>query len=165
MFTIKHLDKILAEIGDKSPKSIFSYKKNPIAYKLSRIEDNRKRGHVVERLVRDIFLSQNKKVQYIGGKHSFDMMVDNCRVEIKSSLASASVVGGMVRYSYQFQNIKTQNFDKLILVFISPEGLVMRQMSSKMADKYLANAKTYKNGKTLAIGKFCSKSVGKVLAA
>jgi hypothetical protein len=34
-----------------------------------------------------------------------------------------------------------------------------------MADKYLANAKTYKNGKTLAIGKFCSKSVGKVLAA
>ena len=164
MWNVKHLDKILAEIGTRKSKSIFSPSKSLWAYRLSKIGDNRQRGNVVERFVRDIFISQNKNVRYIGGSHPFDMFVNKQRIEVKSSLASASVVGGRVRYSYQFQNIKTKNFDKLVLVFISPEGLTIRVMERNTVEKYLIHAKTYKNGKTLSIGKYCSKSIGKKLA-
>lgn len=164
MFTTKHLDKVLSEVRGLHQKSIFSPKKSILAYRLSKMS-SQYRGSAIERLVRDMYLAKKKKVRYIGGSNSFDMMVGRDRVEVKSSLATASVIGGMVRYSYQFQNIKTDNFDKLVMVFISPDGLQVRQMSCKIVKKYLANSTYYANGQTLYVGRNTRKLAGRRVAA
>ena len=167
MFTISEIDEVLSAVGadNPNPRSIFSYRKNKLSYKLSRIDDNGKRGAAVELFAKKIFERQNKKVVHIGGRHPFDMMVGRCRVEIKSSLATASVVGGQVRYSYQFHNIKPENFDIIVFAFISPEGLQMRQMSRAKLQKYLVGSRRYNSGYVLSIGRTIRSSIGKLVAA
>lgn len=164
MFTTKHLDKVLIEVRGMNRKSVYSAKKNMLAYRLSKMS-SQYRGSVLERMIRDLLIAKNKKVRYIGGSHPFDLLVGNERVEIKSSLAAVSTIGGKIRYSYQFQNIKTKNFDKLIMIFVSPEGLQIRQMTRDMVRKYLKGSKYYANGQTLYVGRTVKKFAGQRIAA
>jgi hypothetical protein len=154
MFTIKNLDKALSEVSGFHNKTIFSAKKNLLAYRLSKMSRNY-RGGVVERMVRDYYKKSGKKVVYFGGSNSFDMMVNGKKIEVKSALARPSSNG----YHYHFHHICPSNFDKLILVFISPEGVSSRVIDSKTAAK---NTGCKKKHKGLYIRK---KIIGKVLAA
>ena len=163
--TEKAFDKIMKEIGGNRIKSIFSSAKDKIAYRLSIIKNNRVRGHAVECIVRDLLVSQKNRVWYFGGRHPFDMLVNGSRVEVKSSLAKITTINGKIYYSYQFQNIKTKNFDKLILVFISPNGVHIRQMNCSLAEKYLVNSKTYSGGRTLRVRHHTSKLSGNKLCS
>lgn len=164
MFDIKHLDRVLAEIRYLNRRSPYSANKSMFCYRLSRMSSQR-RGGVLERMIRDLFVAKNKQVRYIGGTHPFDMLVGSERVEVKSSLATVSIVGGKIRYSYQFQNIKTKNFDKLVMIFVSPEGLQIRQMTRKMVNKHLRGSKKYSNGHTLYVGRTVKKFAGQRIAA
>ena len=164
MFTTKHLDKVLGEIRGLHAKSIYSPKKNLTTYRLSRMS-SQYRGAAIERMVRNYYRSKGKIVEYFGGTNPFDMRVNGRRIEVKSSLATASVVGGNLRYSYQFQNIKTENFDMLVLVYVSPEGFSVRCMSKQTAEKYLANSNYYSNGQTLYVGRTVKSLAGRVLTA
>lgn len=152
--TSKQFDRIMTKIGGKRSRSIFSYKKHEIAYKLSVMKNNRERGHAIEHIVWEMLIRQGKRVRYFGGPHHFDMLVNGSRVEVKSSLANIKTIKGKKYYRYAFQNIKTKNFDKLILVFVSPEGLSVRQMSCAVAKKHLRKAKVYSGGQTLKVEKF-----------
>jgi hypothetical protein len=75
------------------------------------------------------------------------MLVDGQRVEVKSSLARQLPSG---RHFYQFQNIKTKNFDKIVLVYITPNGIKTKTLTKKTMMKKLRRNKYYSNGKTLA---------------
>lgn len=156
--TDERLDEIMTEVGRNDSLSIFSYEKDSEAYKLSMMENNRKRGHVVERIVMDVLIAHNRRVRYFGGRHPFDMLVNGSRVEVKSSMARVRVINGRKYYKYAFQNVKTKNFDKLILVFIAPEGLSIRQMTCATVEKYLANATAYGSGKTLNVQRLIRKN-------
>ncbi len=158
MFTIKHLDKVLGEVRGFHNKSIFSPKKNILSYRLSRMS-SQYRGGVIERMIRDYYKKSGKKVSYVGGSASFDMMVNGRRVEVKSALARMSITNGTVKYAYNFQHICPNNFHKLVMVFVSPEGLTTRVMDSRTVAKYLGTKKRHKN---LYVSK---KILGKVLAA
>lgn len=164
VFTTKHLDKVLCEVRGLNQKSMYSHRKNMLAYRLSKMS-SQYRGSILERMVRDLFISKKKTVRYIGGSHPFDMMIGRERVEVKSSLATVSVVNGKIRYSFKFQNIKTDNFDKLIMIFVSPEGLEIRQMSRAVVRKHLSDAAHYSNGQTLYVGRTVKKLSGKRIAA
>jgi len=154
MFTTKSLDKALNEVRGFHTTSIFSPKKSLVAYRLSKMSRNY-RGGVVERMIRDYYKSQGKKVVYFGGSVSFDMMVDGKKIEVKSALARPSKDG----YVYKFQHICPANFHKLVLVFISPEGITSRVMDSRTAAKYTGSKYSHKG---LYVGK---KIFGRVLAA
>lgn len=158
MFTIKHFNRVVKEIRGVHRQSPFCCKKNRLSYKLSKL-NSQYRGMVAERLVRDIYKSQNKSVFYFGGSRSYDMLVNGYKVEVKSCLAVAKTVRGEIKYTYEFKHICPANFHKLVLVFISPEGVKMRVMSSKTASKYLGVKNRHKN---LYVGQ---KILGKVLAA
>ncbi len=147
MFTLKHMNKVLGEIKGLGNKSVFSLKKNRLCYSLSKL-NNQHRGAIIEKMVRDRLIMQGMRVKYIGGTNSFDMLVNGQRVEIKSSLARSVCCNG--KYFYSFQNIKTKNFDKIILVYISPNGLKMKTFSKKAITKILSKNKYYSNGKTYA---------------
>lgn len=150
MFTMKDLNKILPEVKGLRTKSVFSPKKNRLCYRLSKM-NSQYRGTIIERMIRDTMLRRGKKVQHIGGNHGFDLVINGKKVEVKSSLAMPNS-DGATGYSYQFQNIKIKKFDMLIIVFISPEGITMRQMSKKVVARYLKGTKHYSNGQTLRIG-------------
>lgn len=147
MFTIKHLNNVLSEIKGLKRQSVFSNSKNALAYRLSQM-NNQQRGSAIEKIIRDILIKNGKKVQYIGGTHPFDMRVNGKRVEIKSAMPRViKTKKGQTLY-YQFQNIKTKNFDKIILVFVTPKGLVTKTVSRTVMVNKLKNNKYYSNGKT-----------------
>lgn len=160
------LDSIMRRMGENHrPKSIFSYSKNRLAYRLSKM-DNYKRGRCVEYIVWDVLVHHNYDVEYFGGRHPFDMLVDDTiRVEVKSSVATGTMSKGKLAYNYQFHSIKEECFDRLILVFISPEGLDIRQLNKRTVSRYLANCTRYNDGKVLQVGRSSKKKFGERIAA
>lgn len=147
MFTMKQLNKVLCEIKGLKKQTVFSARKNPLAYRLSQM-NNQHRGAAVEKLVRDALANNGKKVEYIGGNHPFDMKVNGKRVEVKSSVPQVIETKTGRTFYYRFQNIKTKHFDKIVLVFVTPDGLVSKTFSRKVMDKKLRKSKYYSNGKT-----------------
>jgi hypothetical protein len=158
MFTTKHLNRALSEVSGYHKQSIFSARKNLLTYRLSKM-NSQYRGGVLERMVRDYYKSIGKNVVHYGGSSSFDMMVDGRRIEVKSALARPNYSKGKIRYSYNFQHICPNNFHKLIMIFVSPEGIDIRSMDSRTVAKYLGAKKKHKS---LRMSK---KIFGKRLAA
>lgn len=147
MFTIKQLNKVLGEIKGLNRQSVFSAKKSVVSYELSQL-NNQHRGTAVEKLIRDTLTNNGKKVEYIGGTHPFDMKVNGQRLEIKSAMPRVVETKTGRKMYYQFQNIKTKNFDKIMLVFVTPNGLVTKTLSRKVIVRKLRKSKYYSNGKT-----------------
>lgn len=158
MLTLKSLDKVLVEVRGFHKKNHFCPKKNLLCYRLAKMSRNY-RGGVVERMIRDYYKSVGKAVFYFGGNSPFDMIVNGHRVEVKSSLAKVKMVRGVPQYTYRFGHIRPSNFNKLVLVFISPEGITARIMDSRTVVKYTGHKNKHKD-------LFVSKKIfGKVLVA
>ena len=156
MFTESDLCDVVREIRGLRYVSPFSKKKNAVSYRLSRM-NSQCRGNAIEKLVRNYFVKNNLNVKYIGGSNTFDMRVNGLRVEVKSSLCKISIVGGKVHYSYNFKHIKPKNFDKLVMVYISPTNIEARIVDSRTVAKYLNNKNKHKSffisQKTRKVGK------------
>lgn len=160
MFTIQNLNRVLSAIRDSENRGLFSPKKNMLSYRLSRMS-SQYRGRVIERMIRDYYISKKKSVWYYGGAHPFDMRVNGKRIEVKSALARKENKNSK-NYSYHFQHIKPHNFDKLIMVFISPEGIKVKVADSRTVAKHMGSRKQHKS---IYVGKRNTKTLGKVFAA
>lgn len=160
MITIKTLDRALKAIRDSENRGLFSPNKSMVAYRLSRMS-SQYRGRVIESMIRDYYISKKKNVWYYGGNHPFDMRVNGKRIEVKSALARQENKKS-TEYSYNFQHIKPHNFDKLIMVFISPEGIQTRVVDSRTVAKHLGCCKKHKS---VYIGKRNPKRIGKTMVA
>lgn len=158
MITLKDLDRTLVELKGFHKKSPFCPKKNMLSYRLSKMS-SQYRGGVIERMIRDYYRKKGKRVVYFSGTYPFDMIVNGLKVEVKSALAKVAVVRGRVNYTYNFKHICPKNFHKLVMVFVSPEGVQVRVMDSRTVAKYTGTKIAHKN---LYISK---KILGKVLAA
>ena len=146
MFTLKHMNKVLGEVKGLKVKSVFSPHKNALAYKLSTM-NSQYRGTIVEKMVRDFFISRGDKVRYFGGNSPFDMIVNGSRIEVKSALPWFNGSGACF---YRFQNIKTDLFDKIYLVYVTPYGLKIKSFSSDKMARLLKNHANHCNGKTFS---------------
>jgi len=149
MFTVNHMNRVLCEIKGLGSKSVFSIRKSRLTYRLSCM-NSQHRGAIIEKMIRDRFIMQGKRVRYIGGSNSFDMLVDGERVEIKSSLPMVIPTKKGHTLFYRFQNIKTKYFDKIVLVYVSPNGLRVKTFTKKTMMKMLRKSKYYANGKMYA---------------
>jgi hypothetical protein len=158
MFTMQDLDAVMPEVRGTRKKNVFHPSKNPLTYRLSKM-GSQERGSATELLVRERLRSMGKKIVYFGGKHSFDMLADNQKIEVKSSLAVPKIVRGRKVYHYQFRHICPSKFHKLVMVFVSPEKMEVRIMDSRTVAKYLGGKDRYRD---LCVTK---KILGKVLAA
>ena len=158
MFTTKHLDKILTEVRGAKKNSPFSPKKNMLAYRLSKMSRNY-RGTTIEMMLRDYFVRKGCVVKHIGHSNRYDLYVDGKKIEVKSALARQKVVKGKIKHEYKFAHVCPAKFQKLVLVYVSPEGLEMRTMDSRTAAKRLGVKNRHKG---LYSG---YKKLGKLLAA
>lgn len=152
MFTMKHLKKVLPEIKGYQRKSVYSMHKNMLCCTLSQMP-SRHRGTAIEGIVRDRLITMGFRVDHLGGTHSFDMRVDGYRVEVKSSLSHSkiSLRNQKPASFYNFQNIKTNCFDYLVLVFVQPKGLLIRMLTQEQAEYATRFSTTGREGKSLRL--------------
>jgi len=160
MFTMKNLRKVLPEIKGYKRESVYSIGKNKLCWELRQMS-SRHRGTAIECIIRDELITAGFRVDHIGGSHPFDMKVDGYKVEVKSSLAHQKLFSGnKVSYFYNFQNIKTNHFDYLILVFVQPRGLLIRMLTKEQAE-YATRFSNYgREGKSLRINTALHKIPG-----
>jgi hypothetical protein len=158
MFTTKHLDMVLNEVRGAKKNSPFSPKKSLLAYRLSKMSRNY-RGTTIEMMLRDYFVRKGYVVKHIGRSNRYDLYVNGKKIEVKSALARQKTVKGEIKYEYRFAHVCPSKFEKLIMVYISPEGLEMRTMDSRTAAKKLGVKAKHK---ALYAG---YKKLGKVLVA
>ena len=152
MFTMKNLNRVLKEIPALDQTNPYSINKSKVSYKLQQISSCRQRGYAVEAMVRDELILMGYKVEHLGFRYSYDLRVDGNRVEVKSALARTKklVRSGKFYETYDFQNIKTDCFDYLVLVFITPNGLISRMLTQEQAEDMLRFNTEYSQGKTMS---------------
>ena len=158
MFTTKHLDKVLGEVRGTKKNSPFSPKKSMLTYRLSKMSRNY-RGTTIEMMLRDHFVKKGCVVKHIGNSNRYDLYVNGKKIEVKSALARPKKVRGEIKHEYKFAHVCPAKFEKLIMVYVSPEGLEMRTMDSRTVAKKLGVKNKHK---ALYAG---YKKLGKVLAA
>lgn len=115
----------------------FSPRKHYLAYRLAKMNRNQ-RGYAIERMVRHHFEKQGKSVIPFGKNHTFDLMVDGFRVEVKSALA----VMKNGKMHFQFGHICLDHFSKIVLVAIAPNGIKVKIMSRTKIAKLLQGSRT-----------------------
>jgi len=147
MFTFTLRDFRRVKNDYMNQKRIYYPSRNLLCYELFKLQPT-DRGNYIERMVYNQLVTRGYNVEYFGGGHPYDMLVNGKRIEVKSSIAQYNTKN---TYKYRFQNIKTSLFDKIILVFITPYEIITQQMSSeKMAEK-LIDTTYHNNGKTFCV--------------
>lgn len=152
MFTMKNLNRVLKEIPALDQTNPYSINKSRVSYTLQQISSCRQRGYAVEAMIRDELILMGYKVDHLGFRYSYDLRVDGNRIEVKSALARTKklVRTGETYETYDFQNIKTDCFDYLVLVFITPNGLISRMLTQEQAKYILRFSTEYTQGKTMS---------------
>lgn len=146
-FTLRDFQRVVSASRCLNQKPIYYPSRNLLCYKLFKLQPT-DRGNVIEKIVCDKLISKGYDVNYFGGRHPYDMMVNGKRIEVKSSIAQYHTAR---IYKYRFQNIKTDLFDRIILVFVTPYEIITQQMSSKDIENKLIDETYYSNGKTFEV--------------
>jgi hypothetical protein len=133
MLTLKNLSaakKFLKKMYAKD-YPYYSPEQNDLSYELCTMS-NTERSDSVEVMVMDMFDYSGQNIYKMGGNNKkYDLWANEEKIEIKSSLARQKTTRGGVYYTYSFVDIKPECFDRLVLVYISPEGLKLRILTKR----------------------------------
>lgn len=116
-------------------KRFFTKKRSADMYKLACLTGNQ-RGFAVERIVGDLSKKTGNDVIFYGGTSEFDILINGMRVEVKSCMCNGptgrdySKGKNATSQIYQWHGIKNLNFDYLVLVAVTPNGLRYRLVDS-----------------------------------
>ena len=98
----------------------------------------------IEAMIWLLFKQNGYNVYKMGGlKKKYDLLVNEEKIEIKSSLAERCVSRNKtVYYTYSFSGIKPEYFDRLVLAYITPGGvelniLTQRAVYARIRNGYL----------------------------
>lgn len=124
MLTLKDLSVAKKHIEESYALDHYSKKQNALAYKLCRANPVT-RSEQVEALTWLLFKKGGYNVYRMGGlKKKYDLWVNDERIEVKSSLATkCSSRNDQENYTYTFPGIKPECFDRLVLAYITPNGV------------------------------------------
>ena len=124
----------IEECTKDSIRDDFSPEKNFTAWRLSEMT-TKQRGERCEKAVCTILSEMGYTgIEHIGGSHPFDIDTDQGRSEVKSAM----VQKGQERF--YFKGIKPENFDDLVLVFIHPDYIEIRHLTSRRASDMVNNS-------------------------
>lgn len=129
MFTMSDLEQV-GYIRRTRTNGVYSPRKNQMTYELSKMPSER-RATYLEKMVCAKLNSHGIRAAHVGsGGNSHDITVYtekyNWNIEVKSALYNTNKVGGYRYSSYKFSNIKPENFDYIIFMFVTPTGIVAK---------------------------------------
>lgn len=123
----------------------YSPELDDLAYGLCTMS-NTQRSDNVEVMVMQLFEASGQNIYKMGGNNKrYDLWANEERIEIKSSLARQKNVRANPYYTYSFIDIKPECFDRLVLVYICPEGLKLRILTKRAVYSRIS-AKMLKRG-------------------
>lgn len=133
MLTLKDLSnakKFLKKMYAKD-YDYYSPKQDSLSYKLCTMS-NTERSDSIEVMVMKLFERSGQNIYKMGGNNKkYDLWANEEKIEIKSSLARKKNARGNIYYTYSFVDIKPECFNRLVLAYISPEGLKLRILTQR----------------------------------
>jgi hypothetical protein len=133
MLTLKDLDaakKFLKKMYAKD-YDYYSPEQDDLSHELCTMS-NTERSDAVEVMVMSMFDLSGQNTYKMGGlKKKYDLWANDEKIEVKSSLARKKTTRHGIYYTYSFVDIKPECFDRLVLVYISPEGLKLRILTKR----------------------------------
>lgn len=142
MFTMRDFSRIKKGIKGLEIDNLFSPERNELAYEMSRL-GSPARGTCGEKFVALHLRRMKYNVKRYGNIHPFDLLVNN---SIKCEVKVATFCRYGKSFLYAFQKIKPELFDILFLVFVTPDGLVIKWTEQKYVDMYTKDKKRQKDG-------------------
>jgi hypothetical protein len=107
---------------------LFSIEKNEFAYAMN-LCDSHERGTRAERVVGNRLIDHGFSVDFYGADHDYDLLINQTiRAEVK--LGTVQPYGKSTKYV--FHKIKPEMFDVIFLVFLNPNGAVIKWTTSEM---------------------------------
>lgn len=118
----------------------YSPKQNRIAYDLCAMSKT-ERSDNVEALVMGLFDRSGYNLYKMGGTNkSYDLWANEEKIEVKSSLAEKCVTRrGLIYYTYSFMGVKPECFDRLVLAYITPNGVDFRILTKRAVYARICN--------------------------
>jgi len=154
MFTMRDFHKIKNGIKCLEPETYFCPKRNKIAYTISRL-DPYAIGQCGEKLMARHLRRNGYSVKRYGGKHPFDLLVNNhIRCEVKTAKMFMKKTGSKKEVSV-FSGVKPENFDILFMVFITPNGIITKWTEQKYVYNFTNNLVRQDDGYYLYFDKTC----------
>lgn len=113
--------------GSALHKRLFNKKRSAKMRALSVLE-KWQRAFVIERIVGEEARKAGNEVVHYGGSSAFDILINGKRVEVKSALCRGknknfSDPKNAKYQQYTWSGIKPNNFDYLVMVAVTPNGL------------------------------------------
>lgn len=132
MLTLKDLSSAKKFLKKNYAVEYYSPKQNKLSYELCAM-NSVERSDTIEAMVLRLFMKRGYNVYRMGGlKKKYDLLVNEERIEIKSSLATKHTTKkGYDYYTYTFSGLKPEHFDRLVLVYVSPKGLELSVLTSR----------------------------------
>lgn len=118
----------------------YSPKQNAVSYDLC-TQSKTERSDNVEALVMQLFERSGYNLYKMGGTNKkYDLWANDEKIEVKSSLAEKRVSrNGEVYYTYSFMDVKPELFDRLVLVYITPNGVNFRILTKRAVYARICN--------------------------
>lgn len=149
MFTIEDLQEVKS-----SGHALFSPERSRLSYELS-LMTGTDRGICAEKMLYTRFVRDGWDVRHLGGKNSHDMEITQAgclyRVEVKLATLGimSKIINGKKYYGYQFRNVKPDLFDILFLVFVTPDGVLVRWTDRYSLEDWACDKKLGPTGYTI----------------
>jgi len=125
MFTMEDLQTVKS-----AGHNLFSPERSRLAYELS-LMTGTERGVCAEKMLYDRFVKDGWDVEHIGGSNAHDIQIVHAGTVYKIEVKLATY-GLMYRttkknyYGYQFRNVKPNLFNILFMVFVTPDGIIVK---------------------------------------
>ena len=133
MLTLKNLTSAKKYLRKMYAKDYpyYSPEQDELSYELCTVS-NTERSDSVEVMVMEMFEQSGQNIYKMGGNNKrYDLWANDEKIEIKSSLARQKNARKNPYYTYSFVDIKPECFDRLVLVYICPEGLKLRILTRR----------------------------------
>lgn len=146
MLTLKDLSEAKKFLKKMYALDYYSPKQDVLSYELCTMS-NTERSDSIEVMIMRMFERSGQNIYKMGGNNQkYDLWANEEKIEIKSSLARQKTNRNSIYYTYSFVDIKPECFDRLVLAYISPNGLKLRILT-KRAVYARISGKTLKRGK------------------
>jgi len=118
----------------------YSPEQSEVSYELCTMSKT-ERSDSVEVMVMDMFERGGYNVDKRGQTNNkYDVWADNEKIEVKSSMAKKHHdEKGNVYYTYSFKGVKPECFDRLVLAYVSPNGIDFRVLTNRAVYARICN--------------------------
>lgn len=153
-FTMSDLEKAHAKIYNDKQSSRYSFKQNPLTYKLSKMK-RQERGVTIEHMIAEKLSDLGYEAEVTAVTSEFDIIIYSNGKRIRCEVKSSCI---MPNDRYNFQNIKPEDFDICFFAFVAPEGLQVKFLTSKHIKRFvntISHQKRGNNGYSIGANYIC----------